>query len=76
MWTEPRNPNNAELMARPIAWSIEATAIRAQVSVLTPKWRAAGGRSSTGSTIEARLASSSGGKVTPANGQEHPRTEL
>jgi hypothetical protein len=74
MWTEPRNPNNAELMARPIAWSIEATAIRAQVSVLTKS--AARGRSSTGSTIEARLALSSGGKVTPANGQEHPRTEL
>ena len=76
MWTESRNPNNAELMARPIAWSIAATSIRAQVSVLTPTWGAARGRSSTGSTIEARLALSSGGKVTPANGQEHPRTEL
>ena len=81
MWTESRNPNNAELMARPIAWSIAATsiAIRAQVSVLTPIGRVAGaarGRSSTGSTNEARLALSSGGKVTPANGQEHPRTEL
>jgi hypothetical protein len=76
MWTEPRNPNNAELMARPIASSIAATSIRAQVSVITPDGRAARGRSSTGSTIEARLVFSSGGKVTPANGQEHPRPQL
>ncbi len=67
MWTESRYPNTAalkqpRLLARPIASSI---------AVISARFR-----SSSRSTNEARLVFSSGGKVTPANGQEYPRTEL
>ena len=66
MWTESRYPNTAalkpSLLARPIASSIAVISARFRLSFR--------------SAIEARLVFSSGGKVTPANGQEHPRTEL
>lgn len=78
MWTESRYPNNAELTARTIASSIAANACaRPQVWSLAKRRVTSGrDRTSTGSANEARLVVSSGGKVTPANGQEHPRTEL
>ena len=77
MWTESRYPNNAALMARPLLFVSAASA-----EAVARVGRDACDRSSsstparTRSTFRARLALTSGGKVTPADGQEHPRTEL
>ena len=81
MWTESRYPNNAALMARPIAWSIAATACPQPQVWSLAKRRLFSGRDRSSSHAGSlgkgtRLVLSSGGKVTPANGQEHPRTEL
>lgn len=83
MWTESRYPNNAALMARPLLF-VSAANAEAVASV----GRAACDRSSSSTTtartttahdaavIRASSQHTSGGKVTPADGQEHPRTEL
>ena len=77
MWTESRYPNNAALMARPLLF-VSAASAEAVVIV----GRDACDRSASMSTAHARSSFvqgsklTSGGKVTPADGQEHPRTEL
>ena len=67
MWTESRNPNIAPLMARPL---VQAT--NAHPSADTAMKGAGGG---VASRIDMPWLTS-GGKVTPVDGQEHPRTEL
>ena len=70
MWTESRYPNNAAPMARPLLSSV-ASPGRARTA------RAAQSSGNDGPCVHAtRLVLTSGGKVTPADGQEHPRTEL
>lgn len=68
MWTESSHPNTAALMARPHTW---AHANRGEVS--TP----ADARAADWSTLCVGMQwLTSGGKVTPVDGQEHPGTEL
>ena len=73
MWTESRYPNNAALMARPLLF-VSAASAEAVASV----GRVAYDRSSSSNARSTYRGSqlTSGGKVTPADGQEHPRTEL
>jgi hypothetical protein len=66
MWTESRYPNNAALMARPLLPSAASAEAEPRV----------GSRARDRSTFRAGLVLTSGGKVTPADGQEHPRPQL
>ena len=68
MWTESRYPNNAALMARPLLLSVASAEAVASVGRVAYDWSSAGREQGSELT--------SGGKVTPADGQEHPRTEL
>jgi hypothetical protein len=67
MWTEPRYPNPAALKARPHS-HVERACAGTRICV----WGAGDGFAST---IDMPWLTS-GGKVTPVDGQEHPRTEL
>lgn len=72
MWTESRYPNTAAPMARPLSWAL---AHRGEVSApRTHTAHAAADRSILCVDMPSWLIS--GGKVTPVDGQEHPRTEL
>jgi hypothetical protein len=71
MWTESRYPNNAALMARPLLF-VSAASAEAVAIVGRDAWD----RSSSRRRREQGSKLTSGGKVTPADGQEHPRPEL
>ncbi|MEA2746094.1 MAG: hypothetical protein QOI41_237 [Myxococcales bacterium] len=75
MWTESRYPNNAALMARPLLLSAASAEAELRVGYGACD-RSSSFAHTTRSTFRAGLALTSGGKVTPADGQEHPRTEL
>ncbi len=68
MWTESRYPNNAALMARPLLLSVASAEAEPRVGC------GACDRSTAGREQGSELTS--GGKVTPADGQEHPRPKL
>jgi hypothetical protein len=76
MWTESRYPNNAALMARPLLFvsAANAEAVASVGRVAYDRSSFSTSRSTSRSTRGSQLTS--GGKVTPADGQEHPRTEL
>jgi hypothetical protein len=68
MWTQSRKPNTVPLMARP---QMLATNAHPSAAAFEP-WPPGGG---VASRIDMPWLTS-GGKVTPVDGEEHPRTEL
>jgi len=66
MWTHPSYPNTAAQIARPL---MRANVVDPSVAVATV--------AADRSAIRVDMPwLTSGGKATPADGQEHPRTEL
>ena len=74
MWTESRYPSNAPLKPRP-----QAQAKAFPYLVLSSQSQR-GSEQGVGVTVDRSERDmpwlTSGGKVTPTDGQEHPRTEL